>query len=51
MDDGFRKYDRETAEVLITEFMEILKTARKEYEYDPPSDYYKDGYNTYNRME
>ena len=51
VDDGFRKHDCETAEVFITEFLEIIKTARKEYEYEPPSKYYKEGYNTYKRME
>jgi hypothetical protein len=51
VDDGFKKYDSETAEMYIAEFMEILNTAREEYEYEPPSDYFKDGYNTYKRME
>lgn len=32
-------------------YLEILKTARKEYENIPPSDYYKDGYNLFQRME
>ena len=35
--------------------MEILRTAREEYEYEyeyePPSKYYRDGYNTFKRME
>jgi predicted nucleic acid-binding Zn-ribbon protein len=29
---------------------EIIETAKSEYEYEPPSDYYKDGYNLYKRM-
>lgn len=29
---------------------EILKTARKEYKDEPPSDYYRDGYNLYLQM-
>ena len=48
---GRREYDKETADMYINQFMEILETARKEYEYEPPSRYYKDGYNTYKRME
>ena len=32
-------------------YLEILKTARKEYENIPPSDYYKDGYNLFLRIE
>ncbi|MDT3705176.1 MAG: transposase [Thermincola sp.] len=32
-------------------FREILDIAREEYEYEPPSDYYKDGYNLFMRME
>ena len=35
----------------IDSFQEIIRTAREEYEYEPPSKYYKDGYNTYKRME
>jgi len=30
---------------------EILKLAKDEYEYEPPSKYYKKGYNLYLRME
>lgn len=51
VNDGRREYDKETADMYINQFMEILETARKEYEYEPPSKYYKDGYNTYKRME
>lgn len=32
-------------------YKEILQKAREEYEYIPPSEYYKDGYNLYLRME
>ena len=31
-------------------YVEILDIAKKEYEYEPPSDYYKDGFNLYKRM-
>ena len=51
MNDGFREYDKAAAEEYISQFMEILQTAREEYEYEPPSKYYKDGYNTFKRME
>ena len=30
---------------------EILEKAKEEYEYEPPSKYFKDGYNCYKRME
>ena len=51
VNDGFRDYDKATADEYIDRFMEILNTAREEYEYEPPSRYYKEGYNTYKRME
>ena len=51
VNDGFRKYDKATADAYIDSFQEIIRTAREEYEYEPPSKYYKDGYNTYKRME
>ena len=31
-------------------YLEILETAKCEYEYEPPSKYYKDGFNLYLRM-
>jgi uncharacterized tellurite resistance protein B-like protein len=31
-------------------FLEILSVAADEYEYEPPSDYYKDGFNLYKRL-
>lgn len=51
VDDGFREYDKAEAEHYIKQFMDILKTAVEEYEYEPPSKYYKEGYNTFKRME
>ncbi len=39
-----------TSEQLITELRQILKTAKEEYEYEPPCDYFPDGYNLYKRM-
>ena len=32
-------------------YLQILETAESEYEYEPPSRYYKDGYNLYKRMQ
>lgn len=51
VNDGFKEYDNVTAETYVNQFMEILATAKEEYEYEPPSKYYKEGYNTYKRME
>ena len=48
--DGARDYDKDTADSLINRFMEILETGRKEYEYEPASKYYTEGYSTYKRM-
>ena len=31
-------------------YLEILNIAKNEYEYEPPSDYYRDGFNLYKRM-
>lgn len=31
-------------------YQSILNDAKKEYEYEPPSNYYKDGYNLYQRL-
>ncbi len=32
-------------------YTEILELAKKEYDYEPPSDYYRDGYNLYKRLD
>lgn len=32
-------------------YRDILAVAQREYEYEPPSKYYKDGYNLYRRLE
>ena len=32
-------------------YMNLLQTAKEEYEYEPPSPYYRDGYNLYRRLE
>lgn len=33
------------------EYDSIIEKAREEYEYEPPNEYYRDGYNLYKRME
>ncbi len=42
--------DSEVVADFETRYMKVLETARDEYEYVPPSKYYKDGYNLYLRM-
>lgn len=32
-------------------YKEILELAKQEYEYEPPTNYYKDGYNLYERLD
>ncbi len=34
-----------------SKYLEIMKLVKKEYEYEPPSQYYRDGYNLYMRMD
>lgn len=48
--DSGRPEDKNYAGQLKQEFKGILEHAKAEYEYEPPSDYYKDGYNLYSRM-
>ena len=43
-------YVSETANEYIERLSGILDMAKEEYAYDPPSRYYRDGYNTYRRM-
>jgi hypothetical protein len=33
-----------------SKYMAILETAKDEYDYEPPSDYYKDGFNLFKRL-
>ena len=51
VDREMADYDRNTAEAYIERFREIIRTAKEEYEYEPPTKYYKEGFNTYRRME
>ena len=32
-------------------YSEVLRKAKEEYEYEPPNEYYRDGYNLYKRMD
>ena len=50
INSGEEEYDEQEAEKLIDEFNRILEKAKEEYEYVPPTDYYRDGYNTFLRM-
>lgn len=40
----------ERAAGLLQRYDEIIAKAKEEYEYEPPSEYFKDGYNLYKRM-
>ena len=42
--------DRDRTAGLTARYREILKKAKEEYEYEPPGDYFRDGYNLYRRM-
>jgi hypothetical protein len=43
--------DTSKVETLISEYDAIIKMAKDEYLYEPPSKYFRDGYNLYRRME
>ena len=43
--------DPEKVAEFESRYHEILKIAKDEYEYEPPNEYYRDGYNLYRRME
>lgn len=45
-----QSYDKDIKEYQ-RQFLEVLEKAKDEYDYEPPSDYYKDGYNLYLRLE
>lgn len=47
--DGGKEAPEKAAE-LDRRYDEIMATARSEYEYEPPSEYFKEGYNLYKRM-
>lgn len=43
--------DTDKVKCYETKYCETLQTAKDEYEYEPPSNYYKEGYNLYLRMD
>ena len=48
--DETQGFDEETVEDFEKKYDSILEEAGEEYEYIPPSKYYRDGYNLYKRM-
>jgi hypothetical protein len=49
--EGNTNLDPDKVKEFENRYIEILNLAKKEYEYEPPSYYYKDGYNLYKRMD
>jgi len=47
---GDEDLDAQKVAELEERYDKILRTAEEEYEYNPPSEYYKDGYNLYKRL-
>jgi hypothetical protein len=43
--------DVNSVEEFEARYRDILAVAKREYEYEPPSNYYKDGYNLYRRLD
>jgi hypothetical protein len=43
--------DPKMVEEFENKYLETLKLAKKEYDYEPPSQYYMDGYNLYMRLD
>lgn len=50
IDKGKEKYKKKKANMLIEELRGVLEKAKEEYDYEPPSRYFRAGYNTYKRM-
>ena len=44
------KPDPDVVREYETQYLQILETAKTEYEYEPPSKYYMDGFNLYTRL-
>lgn len=42
--------DSQKIEEFVERYEKILEKAKEEYEYEPPGEYFKDGYNLYQRM-
>lgn len=45
------KPDLDRVQRFENRYIEILELAKQEYDYEPPSDYYRDGYNLYKRLD
>jgi hypothetical protein len=43
--------DPDTVKLYENRYRELLEVAKREYEYDPPSRFYLDGYNLYKRLD
>ena len=43
--------DSKIVEAFVERYQKILTTAKEEYEYEPPSKYYKEGFNLYKRLD
>ena len=48
--DGDAEADSEVVQGFESRYLKILETAKKEYDFEPPSKYYKDGFNLYKRL-
>ena len=48
--NGAEVYDEAKVEALHAEFDKIVELGKEEYEYEPPSDYYKAGFNLHKRL-
>ena len=44
-------YDASAVKDLIGKYVQIISKAKEEYEYEPPNDYFTEGYNLYKRMQ
>lgn len=47
---GAEQEDNQKDIDLLNRYDEIVELAKKEYDYEPPNDYYREGYNLYKRM-
>ena len=49
--DDSTEPDEEAVKEYERRYDEVLETAEKEYEYEPPSPYYRDSFNLYKRLK
>lgn len=50
INDGIVQEDAQKDSDFLNQYSEIMELAKKEYEYEPPNDYYREGYKLYKRM-